>query len=148
MASVTSATSPIPTLLITQFLLSHIAQSPRLPRRLLHHTSNISPRQDLATYPPTSLSPRTINLLHRWEAAQQNALDNFPIFAAAILFATFKGVDERIIARGGWWYVAVRLAYWGAYVGVERVRWSYVRSGLWWVGNGVCFWLLREGGRM
>ncbi|KAF7924373.1 uncharacterized protein EAE98_007424 [Botrytis deweyae] len=139
--------SPIPTLLTTQFLFSHLLQSARLPRLILHKTSNAAPRQDLANFPPKDLSPSTINMLLRWEAAQQNALDNFPLFAAAILFASFRGVSEDTIASVGWSYVGIRLAYWIAYVGTESVKWSYVRSNIWWVGNGLCFWLLREGGR-
>ncbi|TGO57544.1 hypothetical protein BCON_0064g00120 [Botryotinia convoluta] len=140
--------SPIPTLLTTQFLFSHLLQSARLPRRILHKTSNAAPRQDLANFPPKDLSPSTISMLLRWEAAQQNALDNFPIFAAAILFASFRGVSEDTISSVGWSYVSVRLAYWVAYVGIESVKWSFLRSATWWVGNGLCFWLLREGGRV
>lgn len=140
--------SPIPTLLTTQFLLSHLAQSPRIPRRIVHRTSNVSPRQDLTRYPPKNLSPQTINLLHRCEAAQQNALDNFPLFAAAILFASFRGVQENVIEKLGWMYIGARILYWGAYVGIEREGLSYLRSLCWWLGNGVCFWLLKEGARV
>ncbi|CAD6452165.1 0fb3b0b0-a4c8-4d97-afd4-ddaad54e19b3 [Sclerotinia trifoliorum] len=140
--------SPIPTLLTTQFLLSHLLQSSRLPKRFLHKTSNVSPRQDLTHFPTKDLSQSTINMLLRWEAAQQNAMDNFPIFVAAVLFASFKGVSEDTVASVGWCYVGARLAYWVSYVLAERVKWSFLRSAFWWVGNGICFWLLREGGRV
>jgi len=33
-----------------------------------------------------------------------------------------------------------------AYVGTENEKLSYVRSGLWWLGNGICFWLMVKGG--
>ena len=52
----------------------------------------------------------------RADAAQQNSLEAFPFFAAAVGLAMLRGVDELAIAQCCWWFVAMRVAYIYCYV--------------------------------
>jgi uncharacterized MAPEG superfamily protein len=64
----------------------------------------------------------------RADAAQQNSLEAFPFFAAAVGLAMLRGVDEVAIAQCCWWFVAMRVAYIYCYVtdraSLRSVVWS------------------------
>jgi uncharacterized MAPEG superfamily protein len=62
--------------------------------------------------------------------AHQNGLETFPFFAAAVLLAEFRAAPQGWIDGLAIGFLAIRLAYVGAYVG-DR---STLRSVLWGLG--------------
>jgi uncharacterized MAPEG superfamily protein len=77
-------------LLILHFFLAYFFLTPRLYRMLLGFSTNRSPRQDTANYSSAFLAEGRITKaqlerLGRWEACQQNAVENYPLFVAAVV---------------------------------------------------------------
>jgi uncharacterized MAPEG superfamily protein len=66
----------------------------------------------------------------RANAAQNNSLEAFPLFAAAVLLALHSGADAAVVAQWAWLFVALRGAYIACYV-TDRATW---RSIVWLLG--------------
>jgi uncharacterized MAPEG superfamily protein len=148
--------APPPTLaaalLITNFLFTYFLLTPRLYRLLLGISTNRAPRQDVQNYSSRFLdegriTKRQLERLGRWEAAQQNGVENFPLLVASVMFVLVGRKDEGTVLGLGLGYLGTRIGYSIAYILTEGERWSYVRSVFWWVGNGVCFWGIAVGVR-
>lgn len=80
--------APAAAFLITNFFLSYFFLTPRAYRMLLGLATNRNPRQDMANYSEKMIAEGRITCaqldrLGRWEAAQQNSVENFPLFIAA-----------------------------------------------------------------
>jgi len=76
--------------IMLNFFLSFFCLTPRLYRMFLGISTNSNPRQDMANFGAKSLAEgkttkNQIERLSRWESAQQNAVENFPLFIAAIV---------------------------------------------------------------
>ncbi len=69
----------------------------------------------------------------RANAAQNNSLEAFPFFAAAVLLALHAGSDAAVVAQWAWLFVALRVLYIGCYV-ADRASW---RSIVWMLGLAV-----------
>jgi uncharacterized MAPEG superfamily protein len=112
-----------------------------MKRRGLDH--NVDPRQDLgaradAVVSKGKLSRRELDRLRRWQAAHENAMENFPAYVAAIISAYLAGVPYATLNGLSVWYTASRVVHTFVYVLVETESWSYVRSLCWWSGNISC----------
>jgi uncharacterized MAPEG superfamily protein len=134
-------------LLLFNFVASYVLSSPRIAmgRHGLDH--NVAPREDLARYGTQALSSGKIttsqlDAIKRSGAAQANAIENFSLFVAGMTMSTLGGVDSGVVNVCGLSYTLARIAYTFAYVRATTETASYVRSVLWWVGNGSCFYLL------
>ena len=66
----------------------------------------------------------------RANAAQNNSLEAFPFFAAAVLLALHSGADAAVVAQWAWLFVALRAVYIACYV-TDRATW---RSIVWLLG--------------
>lgn len=78
------------------------------------------------------------DILARYEravSAHRNGLENLPLFAAAVLAATWVGVD---VSGSAWTYVGLRLVYNLIYINVSTVRASFARTGLWALNTLLC----------
>ncbi|KAF1840142.1 uncharacterized protein K460DRAFT_322479 [Cucurbitaria berberidis CBS 394.84] len=112
--------------------------------------------------PKASLSPSAVKgkvpdavfqKYQRAENAQSNNIEQFPIFAVAILASivaertTATGLGREVVsgdATGlstfvGLWFV-VRTLYTVAYVQISDHATSFIRSSLWAIGSGLAVW--------
>ncbi|KEF54051.1 uncharacterized protein A1O9_09846 [Exophiala aquamarina CBS 119918] len=114
--------------------------------------NNTSPREDVSHYGEKAvqdgkITRRELNLLKRNEAAHANSVENYPVFLAAVIFATVGGVGNARVNRACAVYTLVRGVYVAAYLVTERRRYSWVRSLAWWAGNFTCFYLFWQSGK-
>lgn len=137
-----------PAFLGFHFVWVYCALASRTMKQIYGLDHNVSPRRDLAKYGDAAvksgkITQRQLDMMHRCEAAQANATENFILFASAIGFATFSGVDRDAINRAGMIYTIGRVAHSVAYIAFDTPALSLVRSVAWWIGNVSCLWMLR-----
>jgi len=120
----------------------------------MHHKLDhqVSPRYDLATYGEAAvksgkITQAQLDRMKRVESAHANSVEHYPVFVAAMLLATFAGVQGEIVNRVGLAYTVIRVVYAAVYIGAGTDKSASVRGPVWWVGNGVCIWLLWRAGK-
>ena len=89
--------------------------------------------RDYDNHDPRAWLARQDSWRARANAAQNNSLEAFPFFAAAVLLALHSGADAAVVAQWGWAFVALRLVYIYCYV-ADRAS---LRSIVWLFGLGV-----------
>lgn len=113
----------------------------------------MNPREDISSASAVAkdgnkkLDGKQLAKLKRQQAAHENSIENFPFFAAGVVFAQLAGVEQGVVNRAGLVYTVVRGLYLVAYAEIEEQRLSYVRSALWWVGNVTVLRLVWAAGR-
>lgn len=146
-ASETPNLAPYHTLF--HFVFAYVILSTRGTKLYLKIDHNVNPRQDAVKYGERAvkegkITQRQLDFLHRNEGAHQNAMDSFPVFTSAMIFATIAGVSNERINFACTIYTAARIAFAVLYLTVEKSRGlSLVRSLAWWTGNIACmrlFW--------
>ena len=85
-------------------------------------------------------------MLRRNESAHANSVENYALFAVAMAFATFSGVERHLVNRAGLLYTTARIAYGAVYIFIDHDLWSQIRGITWWTGNLSCLWLLYRAG--
>ena len=128
--------------------MTYAATSTRFITTNLGIDHNVNPREDLATHGPAAvksgkITQQQLNRLKRLSAAHANAMEHFPFFVGAVLFATQAGLDAGLVNRYSLVYTVIRAAYALAYYYIEDHQKSFARSLLWWAGNVTCirlFW--------
>ncbi len=89
--------------------------------------------RDYDNHDPRAWLARQDSWRARANAAQNNSLEAFPFFAAAVLLALHGGADAAAVAQWGWAFVALRLVYIYCYV-ADRAS---LRSIVWLLGLAV-----------
>ena len=89
--------------------------------------------RDYDNHDPRAWLARQDSWRARANAAQNNSLEAFPFFAAAVLLALHGGADAAVVAQWGWAFVALRLVYIYCYV-ADRAS---LRSIVWLLGLAV-----------
>ena len=89
--------------------------------------------RDYDNHAPRAWLARQDSWRARANAAQNNSLEAFPFFAAAVLLALHGGADAAVVAQWGWAFVALRLVYIYCYV-ADRAS---LRSIVWLLGLAV-----------
>ena len=89
--------------------------------------------RDYDNHDPRAWLARQDSWRARANAAQNNSLEAFPFFAAAVLLALHSGADAAVVAPWGWAFVALRLVYIYCYV-ADRAS---LRSIVWLLGLAV-----------
>src|SRR5436190_19190460 len=102
------------------------AVSPRVRLTSLGLGHNVYPRDDLAKA-SANLSPAETAKLKRQEAAHVNGLENFPLFAAAMIVGNEAGLEARTLNLLGVGYLACRGVYTWLYTTVSKEKTSYLR---------------------
>lgn len=127
------------------------------------------PRGDTARKGEAAVQRRRISraqlaLLERNEGLHANAIEHLPLFVSSVvrigtsasgshsaadrthpahtlpqLLAVVGGLPASQINRFAAKYLAVRVAFAVAYLGITDLRASFIRTGLWWTGNVLCF---------
>ncbi|KAJ5601010.1 hypothetical protein N7510_010544 [Penicillium lagena] len=111
-----------------------------------------SPREDLSKYGEAAvregkITRAQLDMLKRNEAAHANAVENFTLLVASVLFASHAGVPAQTINAAAASYTLARIVYGAVYILIGHPRWSQVRGLVWWWGNLSCLFLLwRAGG--
>ncbi|KAI1361141.1 hypothetical protein F5Y08DRAFT_28074 [Xylaria arbuscula] len=143
-----------PALLSWQFFFAYGLMSSRTLKQWYGIDHNGSPREDLAKYGDAAvrsgkITQKQLAMLKRNESAHANSVENYTLFAVAMAFATFSGVEPHLINRAGLLYTTARIAYGAVYIFIDHDLWSQIRGITWWTGNLSCLWLLyRAGGKL
>ncbi|KFY04406.1 hypothetical protein O988_00806 [Pseudogymnoascus sp. VKM F-3808] len=113
---------------------------------------NESPREDLVKYGDAAvrngkITAAQLRMLRRNESAHANAVENFTLLVASILFASHAGVEAATINRAALSYTVARFCYAAAYILIEHRQWSQLRGVSWHWGNLSCIFLLWKAGQ-
>ncbi|CAI7621809.1 unnamed protein product [Penicillium glandicola] len=94
------------------FILAYGLLSSRTLKQWYGLDHQVSPREDLAKYGEAAvregkITRRQLDMLKRNESAHANAVENFPLLVAGVLFASLAGVPAQKInaaalSLGGW----------------------------------------------
>ncbi|KIX99749.1 uncharacterized protein Z520_04385 [Fonsecaea multimorphosa CBS 102226] len=107
--------------------------------------SNLVPRAQLATLAPT-LPKATADMLWRARGCHLNALEGFPLFAAAVLAGTSANLDPKELNTCAAEYLVARTLYSVLYMTVRSERASYLRSAVWAWSVGIPVYVLWKAG--
>ncbi|KIX04780.1 uncharacterized protein Z518_05651 [Rhinocladiella mackenziei CBS 650.93] len=137
---------------IFNFMFAYVFLSSRLLKNSYGIDHNVNPREDITRFGEKAvhdgkITRQQLNMLKRNEAAHANAMEHFPVFIGSTLFAIVSQVPNVTINRVCTIYSAARVVYAMAYLSVENVRFSYIRSLAWWISNFSCIYLLWKSGQ-
>lgn len=113
------------------------------------HFDNVNPRG--ASFSETckkSLDKATLGRFERAKAAHANALENFPLFASAVICANMAGLEKGMMNLTCGAFLGLRIAYTFLYIGVESRKFSFVRTLVWMTSVGCCMTLLFKAGNV
>ncbi|KAF2745411.1 hypothetical protein M011DRAFT_469470 [Sporormia fimetaria CBS 119925] len=108
----------------------------------LSEWDNRNPRSsDLKSQIKSRLSPERYAFWERLEACHANGMENLPVFAAAVILGNMAGLK-----KDGWggmtgfagMFLAIRAAYTAVYLNHTTQGPTWIRSGLWAAGVGLC----------
>ncbi|KAF1990083.1 hypothetical protein K402DRAFT_349176 [Aulographum hederae CBS 113979] len=151
-----TASLPIPSytphFIIGNFILAHALTSLRGTKILAGIDNNVCPREDLDRFGPAAvksgkMTQAQLDTLKRRQAAHANAVENYPFFLGAMIFAELAGLEPAVVNRYAVVYTVIRTVYAVLYARVEKKVLSYLRSVCWWVGNITCFRLIWFAGK-
>ncbi|KAG4415510.1 hypothetical protein IFR04_011382 [Cadophora malorum] len=86
------------------------------------------------------------NSCYRAQCAHINALEAFPLFAAAMIAGTVAGIPKEDLNRSAAQYLGLRVLYTGLYIGIENNILAMARSGTWALGLAVPIMTLWKAG--
>ncbi|OQE11568.1 hypothetical protein PENVUL_c002G04035 [Penicillium vulpinum] len=142
-----------PLFLTSNFILAYGVLSSRTLKQWYGLDHQVSPREDLAKYGEVAvhegkITRRQLDMLKRNESAHANAVENFPLLVAGVLFASMAGVPAKKINAAALSYTIARIVYGAVYILVDHPTWSQVRGLVWWWGNLSSFFLLWKAGEL
>ena len=137
---------------MANFALAYLVLAPRHLKQFYKFDHNASPREDIAKYGEKmvaegKISSATLRMIKRWESAQANAIENFTLFTASVLLATYAGVPTGTLNGLMASYLLARIGYGIAYITIEKEIYSLTRSLCWWWGNLSCLAMLVLAGK-
>nr|KAK5435821.1 hypothetical protein LTR18_009823 [Exophiala xenobiotica] len=107
--------------------------------------TNMVPRANLERLGP-SLPRETADMLWRARGCHMNALEGFPLFAAAMLAGTCTNISPRELNICAAEYLAARVVYSVLYMTVRSEPASYLRSAVYFYSVGIPFYVLWKAG--
>ncbi|KIX03407.1 uncharacterized protein Z518_06959 [Rhinocladiella mackenziei CBS 650.93] len=123
----------------------HIYLFSRIMKASHYAASNITPRANLELLGPT-LPKATTDMLWRARGCHLNALEGFPLFAAAMLAGTYTKVDTKELNFCAAEYLAARALYSVLYMTVRSEKASYLRSAVYLWTVGIPFYIFWKAG--
>ncbi|KAK9357899.1 hypothetical protein V1504DRAFT_462910 [Lipomyces starkeyi] len=100
---------------------------------------NANPRSTLWDETMKRIVPNeTYTCFERAEAAHKNGMENFPLFATALVLGTVVELPSQRMNAFAGTFLIVRALYTAAYINIKRGKISFVRSWLWGLGMGLC----------
>ncbi|KAG8532152.1 uncharacterized protein KY384_003792 [Bacidia gigantensis] len=114
-----------------------------------YNFDNANPRgQNFQSSLRKSLPKSTLAFYERANAAHNNGWENFILFTAAVICGNLARLDVGTLNGAAGAFLALRTLYVGVYLGVERRKLAWSRTGIWAAGAGCCLYLLAEAGRV
>lgn len=140
-----------PSFVIFQFIFAYGVLSSRTLKQYYGLDHNASPREDLKKYGDVAvregkITQKQLDMLKRNEAAHANAVENFTLFTASVLFASLAGVKNQSINAAASVYTVARICYGVIYILIDHPLLSQLRGITWWTGNISCLYLLWQAG--
>lgn len=134
------------------FLWAYVVLSSRFAKMRFKIDHNTNPRLDLVKYGQRAvaegkMTKRQLDFIHRIESCHANSMEHFPVALGAFIFATIAGVKTTNINLACAVYTASRVIYAVAYLVIERVQFTMIRSWAWWVSNFACIYLYWTAGK-
>jgi len=105
--------------------------SVQVPLQILGLGPSISSRDELSSA-TSQLPPAEVAKLKRRDAARQNGLDNFPLFATAIIVGNDAGLEAGLLNAVGLGYLLSRGLYTWLSITVTKDKSSYIRLNSFW----------------
>ncbi|KAK9349886.1 hypothetical protein V1523DRAFT_421538 [Lipomyces doorenjongii] len=100
---------------------------------------NANPRSAVWDETMKRIVPKEIyTTFERAESAHKNGMENFPLFATALVLGTVVQLPSQRMNAFAGTFLIVRALYTAAYINVKRGKISFVRSALWGLGMGLC----------
>lgn len=93
-----------------------------------------------------TVSKETFECFERSKAAHQNSMENFPLIIATVLCGNVARLDPGVLNTTCGAFMALRIAYLFAYIGITDARLSLARTGIWISSVAVCFYVLMSAG--
>ncbi|GBB84421.1 hypothetical protein RclHR1_01100013 [Rhizophagus clarus] len=100
--------------------------------------NNISPRDNL-NKAERQMTQDIWRKAKRCEAAHQNGLETFPIFATAVIAANITGVPTSTVNALSTSYIVSRIIYNSIYINNESTRLANFRTLVWAASMGISF---------
>ncbi|KAJ9640632.1 hypothetical protein H2204_003261 [Knufia peltigerae] len=110
-----------------------------------HAFTNMVPRVNLERLGP-SLPKATTDMLWRARGCHLNALEGFPLFAAAMIAGTCTSLPTRDLNICAAEYLTARVVYSVLYMTVRSEAASYLRSAVYFYSVGIPFYVLWKAG--
>lgn len=105
--------------------------------------NNVSPRSSEWAAAIQRMVPKDTYLkFERAEAAHKNGMENFPIFAAALILGTVAKLPNKKLNGLAAAYLALRFLYNLVYIHIQGVKRSYIRSLTFMASAGICMSLI------
>ncbi|KAF2622174.1 hypothetical protein BU25DRAFT_352792, partial [Macroventuria anomochaeta] len=101
---------------------------------------NRNPRNtDLRAKLKARLPAETYAKYERLEACHTNSMESFPLFTAVIVLGNIAGLKKGDLTGFTAYFLAVRIAYMTVYATHKTQGPTALRTGIWYVGVGLCF---------
>ncbi|EXJ82804.1 hypothetical protein A1O3_06619 [Capronia epimyces CBS 606.96] len=105
----------------------HLYMFAKLMTATNYAASNLTPRANLERLAPT-LSKQTADMLWRARGCHLNALEGFPLFAAAMIAGTYTNLNAKDLNVCAAEYLTARVLYSVLYMTLRSERASYLRT--------------------
>ncbi|KAK9239630.1 hypothetical protein V1525DRAFT_29623 [Lipomyces kononenkoae] len=100
---------------------------------------NANPRSTLWDETMKRIVPKeTYACFERAEGAHKNGMENFPLFATALVLGTVAELPSQTMNAFAGMFLIVRALYTAAYINIKRGKISLVRTALFGLGMGLC----------
>ena len=111
--------------------------------------NNVNPRSGSTaeTY-QKACDKATFSRFERARAAHANAMENLPLFAAAVISANMAGLDIDIVNTVCGIFLGLRVLHTALYIAIEKAALSRARSFTWMCSAGCCLYLLVKSGNV
>lgn len=101
---------------------------------------NRNPRNtDLKLKLKARLPPETYAKYERLEACHANSMESLPLFTAAVVLGNIAGLKREDLTSFAAYFLAVRVSYMAVYAMHTTQGPTALRTGIWYVGVGLCF---------
>jgi len=111
--------------------------------------NNVNPRgaSSFETY-KKGCDNATYSRFERARAAHANAMENLPLFGAAVICANMVGLDIGTVNMVCAIFLGLRAVYTALYIAIENHALSYARSFAWMASAVCCLYLLVKSGNV
>jgi uncharacterized MAPEG superfamily protein len=141
-----------PYYLIGNFVFAHFILVQRTFKQYYGIDNNTAPRENVDKYGEAAIKSGKItraqlDMIKRAGAAHSNRVENYPVFAAAVVLAIVAGVPNDVVNAQCLLYSVSSVAYGACYVLIDSTPLSLLRTASWYGGCWACFRLFWVAGK-